>query len=75
MTYAELVTQVHQLSLSERHALLNVIMQSVQEEFDPPTRLREAVLELRGIGQTDGLAPTDAELQEEYTCYLTEKYS
>ena len=47
----------------------------LQAGVSPPRAIPKGTLtELRGIAKRAGTLPTDADLQEEYTDYLTEKY-
>ncbi|HEX8684759.1 MAG TPA: hypothetical protein VF707_20750 [Ardenticatenaceae bacterium] len=74
MTYKEIQDEIQHLSREERLGLIDFIMHSLQTERvsdDDGT----ALLAMRGILSTEGPAPTDEELMEEYTQYLIEKYS
>lgn len=47
----------------------------LQTEATPQEAISEGTLTgLRGIAKRSGTPPTDTELQEEYTDYLTQKY-
>jgi hypothetical protein len=75
MTREQLIKEINQLSLEQRLELLEAISRSVREELGLREQRVLAVERLRGIAKPDGLPPTDEEIKEEYTNYLTEKYS
>ena len=85
MTHEELIQEINQLPPDKRRALAEAILQSVQEgrsganlgEQEEATRDEKmaAFHFLRGMLKTDGPAPTDQELKEDYINYLAEKYS
>ena len=88
MTHEELIREIYQLPLEIRKVVLEAITRSVQveqqsiedsqliengEQISIEERLA-AVKRLFGILKSDGEAPTDEELKEEYANYLAEKY-
>ena len=75
MTRQQLLNEIERLPLAERVRLLEVITRSVREELQPRARKEGAVSRLRGIAKSDGPPPSDEELREDYTRYLSEKYS
>ena len=85
MTHEELIQEINQLPLDKRQALAETILRSVREEQNGSelgeqkevTREEKiaAFHRLRGMLKTDGKAPTDEALKEDYIHYLTEKYS
>jgi hypothetical protein len=75
MTQKQLIEEIRQLPLEERMKLLEEISRSVREEMHPRADRESAVRRLRGIAKPDGPMPSDEEIKEDYTRYLTEKYS
>ncbi len=75
MTYQELLTEISQLPLDERLALLEALTHSLRAELRPPARAGSSVQRVRGLLKPAGPAPTDAEIQEDYTRHLIEKYT
>lgn len=75
MTHEELIKEIMQLPLEQRMELLETISRSVREEIQPRERRESIGSRLRGIAKFDGPLPTDEEMKEDYTRYLTEKYS
>lgn len=76
MTYQEIVKKVQALPIAERLSLLEILahsLQTVVQEENVPTR-KSLLAEVRGMLQVDPL-PTDEELKESYTNYLSEKYA
>jgi hypothetical protein len=55
--------------------ILETISRSLREEMRPREQKESIVSRLRGIAKFDGPPPTDEEIKEDYTRYLTEKYS
>ncbi len=76
MTYTELITEVQYLSRKERFSLMQFLRQSLQKEV-PNSKANEksSLLDMQGFLQPVGAMPTDEELKEDYTTYLTEKYT
>lgn len=75
MTQKQLLDEIRQLPLEEKMELLEAISRSVREEIQPREHRESAVRRLRGIGKPGGPPPSDEEVKEDYTRYLTEKYS
>ncbi len=88
MTYEELRREILQLPLEQRKELLETVAHSLRKDLEasaqeiPGTdaenereRKLAAVRRLRGILKTSENPPSDEELKEDYTKYLTEKYS
>jgi hypothetical protein len=75
MTHEQLIQEIRQLPLEERMEILEAISRSVREERQRRERRGSAVSRLRGIAKPDGPPPSDEEIEEDYTRYLTEKYS
>lgn len=75
MTYQELVKSIQSMPLAERLSLLEVLTLSLQADF-PGKGVRTASLgDVRGMLKVEGSAPTDEEIENEYTDYLIEKYA
>ena len=78
---AELIEQIIHLPIAERVEIIEKISRSVREElrgrqneFSIEER-KKAVDKLRGIAAVEGKTPpTDDEVKEDYTHYLSEKY-
>jgi hypothetical protein len=87
MRYAEVITEVQQLTLAERVMLVETILRWWREELtraEAHERLqsRQARLQtippasaLRGIAKTSGPTPTDSEIQDEHIAHLEKKYT
>ena len=75
MTQKQLIEEIRQLPVEERVKLLEAIARSVREEMHTRADRESAVRRLRGIAKPDGPPPSDEEIKEDYTRYLTEKYS
>jgi hypothetical protein len=75
MTNEELIKEIMQLPLEQRMELLETISRSLREDMRPREQKESIVSRLRGIAKFDGPPPTDEEIKEDYTRYLTEKYS
>lgn len=76
MTYQEIVKKIQTLPVAERLSLLEILAHSLQTvvlEDNVPER-KSLLAEVRGMLQVDPL-PTDEELKESYTNYLSEKYA
>ena len=76
MTYQEIVKKIQTLPVAERLSLLEILAHSLQtviQEDNVPAR-KSILAEVRGMLQVDPL-PTDEELKENYTNYLSEKYA
>ena len=75
MTYQELLTEIGQLPLDERLALLEALTHSLRTELRPTPRGGSSVDRVRGLLKPAGPLPTDVELKDDYTRYLVEKYT
>lgn len=76
MTYTELITEVQYLSRKERFSLIQFLKQSLQtDEQNGRANRTSSLLDMQGFLQPVGVMPTDEELKEDYTTYLTEKYT
>ena len=75
MSWQELRKEAYQLSVSDRLALVEAIIQSLQFELEPRPPVPEGVVErLRGSLKTDAPPPTDAEIDAMLQERLEEKY-
>jgi len=76
MTAAERLYQVLQtLPDSQINEVLNFAEFLQQKQLSPPQAILPGTLtRLRGIAKRPGPAPSDDELQAEYTDYVTQKY-
>jgi hypothetical protein len=75
MTYQEIVRTIQTLPLTERLSLLEVLAQSLQVDIEVKDTYESSLVRVRGIFKADGPAPTDQELEDNYTNYLIEKYT
>ena len=87
MTYAEVMTQVKQLSPAERMLLVETIMRWMREEWGQMEVQSHAKAgrqqlqaippanALRGIARPKGAMLTDQEIKEDYINYLEQKYT
>jgi hypothetical protein len=75
MTRQQLLSEIERLTLAERVELLEAITRSVREELQPRVHRGAVVSRLRGIASPGEPLPSEEELKEDYTRYLTEKYS
>lgn len=75
MSYQELVKVVQTLSVAERLSLLEVLSLSLQADLQIEGGRTSTLAEVGGILKTEGPAPTDEEIEEDYTNYLIEKYA
>ena len=75
MTYQELAAEIVRLPIAERLALLELVSRSVREDLAPPSRTESLAAQLRGIAKSDEPPPTDAEVRDDYTNFLEQKYS
>lgn len=76
MTAAEKLYQLIQnLPESQINEVLHFAEFLQQKQISPPQAIPPGTLTgLRGIAKRPGSAPSDGELQAEYTDYLTQKY-
>lgn len=77
----ELIEQIIDLPIAERVEIIERISRSVREELSQkPNKYsieekKKAVDRLRGIAAVEGkIPPTDEEIKEDYSKYLSEKY-
>ena len=86
MTREEIIQEINQFPPDERKAIAETVLRGVEEEaaIDSGRPAQSEVsreekiaafYRLRGMLQTDGPAPTDEELKDDYVKYLEEKYS
>jgi hypothetical protein len=80
MTLQEILSEIPRLTTRERLMMLEALSRSLREELEAPTLAerteREATVErLFGALHADVAPLTDDELREEYTDYLSKKYS
>jgi hypothetical protein len=86
MTREEIIHEINQLPPHERKAIAEMVLRGVEEEvaIDSGGAAQSLVSReekvaafhrLRGMLQTEGPAPTDEELKDDYIKYLEEKYS
>ena len=79
----ELIEQILHLPIAERVEIIEKISRSVREDLRNSGKQNEISIEerkkavdrLRGIASVEGKTPpTDEEIKEDYTNYLSEKY-
>jgi hypothetical protein len=75
MTYQKLLTEIGQLPLDERLALLEALTHSLRTELRPAPRGGASADQVRGLLKPAGPLPTDDELKDDYIRYLIEKYT
>ena len=75
MDWQELRKEAYNLSVSDRLALVEAIVRSVNDEIRPRPPVPPGVVErLRGVLKTDGPPPTDEEIEAIKEERLMEKY-
>lgn len=74
MSLQDLRKQVLELSVSDRLALMQTIITSLDRELRPRPDVKGAVQRMRGIAKTDAPPPTDAEVEAMLEERLVEKY-
>lgn len=74
MTYREVVAEVERLPQAEQQALLFWLVKHARIETRRDHRSAPPVSALRGIARPTGKMPTDEEIRDDYTHYLSEKY-
>lgn len=77
MIYQELVTEIEKLPLDKQLSLLETLARFISRRTYKPAAPENSLQRVRGLlkpapGQT---MPTDAELRDDYTDYLLEKYA
>lgn len=75
MNHQELLTEIGQLPLDERLALLEALTRSLRAELRPTPRGGSSVDRVRGLLKQARPLPTDGEINDDYTRYLVEKYT
>lgn len=75
MSWQELRKEAYGLSVSDRLALVEAIIRSLQNELRPRPPLPEGLVnEMIGLAKTDAPSPTDAEVEGMLEERLEEKY-
>jgi hypothetical protein len=74
MLSQELKAQVYKLSVSDRLALVTIIIESLQDTPSLPSDRSSAIKRMRGLLKTDKLAPTDDEVEAMLEERRMEKY-
>ena len=74
MSLQELKEQAFKLSVSDRLALVNAIIQSLQDTLYPQTNRKTLINQMRGLLKTDQPAPTDDQIQAILEERRVEKY-
>ena len=74
MSLQELRKQVLNLSVSDRLALMQTIITSLERELRPRPDTKGAAQRLLGLAKTDQPPPTDAEVEAMLEERLVEKY-
>ena len=75
MTYQELAAEIVRLPIQERLILLELVSRSLREDLRPQPIAKSLASRLRGIARPGGPAPADAEIEDDYTTFLEQKYS
>lgn len=72
----DLLEAIRELPLDEQRRLLSALTESIRLDMALTEPRREIpVNEIRGIAKPDGQPPSDEEITEGYTDYVSEKYS
>jgi hypothetical protein len=74
MSLQELRKQVLELSVTDRLALMQTIITSLDRELRPRPDVKGALHRMRGLAKTDAPPPTDAEVEAMLEERLVEKY-
>ena len=75
MSWQELRKEAYGLSVSDRLALVEAIIRSLQNELRPRLAVSEGLVnEMIGLAKTDAPSPTDAEVEGMLEQRLEEKY-
>ncbi len=64
MLSQDFYSQIRQLPIRERLALIDVIVQSIHDETSSITPPRSLATSLLGLAKTNDLPPTDAEVEK-----------
>jgi len=77
MIYQDLVTEIEKLPLSKQLSLMEILARRISHHVIKPTAPANSLERVRGLLKPapGEAAPTDAELADDYTDYLIEKYS
>jgi hypothetical protein len=74
MSLQEVKEQAFKLSVSDRLALVNAIVQSLQDTLNPQPNRKPLINQMRGLLKTDQPPPTDAQIQAILEERRVEKY-
>lgn len=74
MSLPEVRKQVLELSVSDRLALIQTIVSSLERELKPLPDVKGAVEQMRGLAKTNQPVPTDAQVETMLEESLVEKY-
>lgn len=74
MSLQELKEQAFKLSVSDRLALVNAIIQSLQDTLNPQPNRKTLINQMRGLLKTAQPSPTDAQVQAILEERRVEKY-
>ena len=74
MSLQELKEQAFKLSVSDRLALVNAIIQSLQDTLNPQPNRKTLINQMRGLLKTKQSPPTDAQIQAILEERRVEKY-
>ena len=74
MSLQELKEQAFKLSVSDRLALVNAIIQSLQDTLHPQPNRTTLINQMRGLLKTNQSPPTDAQIQAILEERRVEKY-
>jgi hypothetical protein len=77
MTFAQMLTEIENLSVEERLKLLEVLSRSLQSDLRSRSQVRKvsALERVRGLLRPiEGHIPTDQELRNEISDYLENKH-
>jgi hypothetical protein len=74
MSLQKLKEQACKLSVSDRLALVSVIIQSLQDNLSPQSNRNSLINQMRGLLKTDRPPPTDAQVEAMLEEHRLEKY-
>ena len=74
MRFQELVASIKNLQPEQRLSLLEILANSLREDFSPREERPSTLSRVRGILKTEKPLPTSKQLAGDYTDYLIEKY-
>lgn len=77
MSTQELIAEIRKLPVSEQRRIFQALRGSLGDASEASSADRADVpaSELRGIAKPDGATPTDEQIKDDYTRYLSEKYT